>query len=100
MYFRYNPRNRTWVEIAPMHQPRVSHTMCAGKKGIFVVAGIDHVVEEGHDREIILNSVEYYCIQSGCWQVRNICLQCPIVDNNLFYCVPIIWLEASEIQLR
>ena len=44
--------------------------MCAGKKGIFVVAGIDHVVEEGHDREIILNSVEYYCVQSGCWQVR------------------------------
>ena len=53
-----------------MHQPRVSHTMCAGKKGIFVVAGIDHIVEEGCDREIILNSVEYYCIQSGCWQVR------------------------------
>ncbi len=67
---RFNPRNRMWVEIAPMHQPRVSHTMCAGKKGLFVVAGIDHIVEEGHDREIILNSVEFYCVQSGCWQVR------------------------------
>ncbi len=59
-----------WVEISPLHQPRVSHTLCAGQKGLYVVAGIDHIVEEGSDREVILNSVEYYCIRSGCWQVR------------------------------
>ena len=45
--------------------------MVATKKGLFVIAGIDHVVEEGHDREVILNAVEYYSIESGIWQVLS-----------------------------
>ena len=44
--------------------------MVATKKGLFVIAGIDHVVEEGADREVILNAVEYYSIESGIWQVH------------------------------
>ena len=66
-FYRYNPRNRAWGELASMNQPRVSFTLCASEKGVYAVAGIDHIVEEGRDTENILNTAEFYDPDSGLW---------------------------------
>ena len=66
--YRYNPRNREWGVLKPMQQARVSFTLCAGRRGLYAVGGIDHVVEEGRDMENILDTVEFYDPVTGDWR--------------------------------
>jgi len=68
-FYRYNPRNRLWVQLASMRQPRVSFSLCAGDSGIFAVGGIEHVVEAGHDRELILSTAEFFDPCTGTWKL-------------------------------
>ncbi len=66
--YRYNPRNRAWAQLSSMRQPRISFSLCAAERGLYAVAGIEHVVVDGMDREIILNTVEYYNPESNLWE--------------------------------
>lgn len=65
--YRYNPRNRSWTEMTPMTQPRVSFALCSSDKGIYAVAGIEHIVHDGQDRENILKTGEFYDPEIGLW---------------------------------
>ena len=65
--YRYDPRNRIWMQLTSMSDSRVSFSMCASEKGIYAVAGIDHIVEKGCDSENILKSVEFYNAETGFW---------------------------------
>ena len=66
--YRYNPRNHSWAEVCPMNVARVSFALCTSAKGLYAVAGINHIVETGSDKEDILASVEYYDPMSGQWR--------------------------------
>lgn len=66
--YRYNPRYRSWIELAGMNQPRVSHAICASEDRIFVIGGIDHTVGEHGDEDTILSSVEVYDVRENHWQ--------------------------------
>ena len=67
MFYRYNPHIYRWVELSSMQQPRVSFPLCSSEDGIYAVAGIDHIVLEGMDREIILDTVEFYNPEDNLW---------------------------------
>ena len=66
-FYRYNPRDRAWGRLASMNAPRVSFALCSAPKGLYAVAGIEHIVEAGHDHENILASVEFYDPELGEW---------------------------------
>jgi len=48
--------------------PRVSHALCPSKRGLYAFAGIDHVVLDGMDRELILDAVEFYDPLENRWR--------------------------------
>ncbi len=66
-FYRYNPRNRVWGRLSSMNHARVSFALCSAPNGLYAVAGIDHIVEAGHDHETILSTVEFYDPQQGVW---------------------------------
>jgi kelch-like protein 18 len=66
-FYRYNPRNRSWAELSCMKRARVSFCLCAGLKGLYAVTGVDHVVDDGRDKEIILDSIEFYSPETNMW---------------------------------
>lgn len=68
-FYRYNPSNRSWMQLTSMHQPRVSFSLCAADTGLYAIAGIEHILVEGMDRENILDTVEFYDPESGLWNV-------------------------------
>lgn len=65
--YSYNPRNRLWAQLSSMQMPRVSFCLVPGKDCLFAVAGIEHVVSEGMDRENILDAVERYDPEENLW---------------------------------
>lgn len=82
--YRYNPRNREWGLLTPMQQARVSFALCVAERGLYAVAGIDHVVEEGRDTETILDTVEYYDPKTGDWRyIPNL----PVAGFSMGACV-------------
>ena len=66
-FFRYNPRNRMWAQLSSMNYARVSFCLCAGTDKLFAVTGVNHIVNDGRDSEIILNSVESYLPETNIW---------------------------------
>ena len=59
----------TFVQTVICEQlPRVSHALCPSKRGLYALAGIDHVVLDGMDRELILDAVEFYDPQENRWR--------------------------------
>ena len=66
-FYRYDPRNRSWAQLSPMNRTRVSFSLVASKRGLYAVAGIEHIVEEGSDQELFLNSVEFYDPDENMW---------------------------------
>lgn len=66
-FYRYDPRNRSWAQLSSMNRPRVSFCLVASKRGLYAVAGIEHIVEHGIDQELILNSVEFYNPNENIW---------------------------------
>ena len=65
----YSPHRRCWTELSVMHDPRVSHALCAADAvGLYAIAGINHHVDElGFDREAYLDSVELYDPRDNLW---------------------------------
>ena len=68
-FYRYNPRNRSWAQLTSMNCPRVSFTLCAAEKGLYAITGIEHIVQEGRDQEVILDSIEYYSPDLNLWEL-------------------------------
>ena len=68
-FYSYSPHRRCWTELSVMHDPRVSHALCAADAvGLYAVAGINHHVDElGFDREIYLDTVELYNPRDNLW---------------------------------
>ena len=68
--YRYDPRNHSWLVVRPMTNPRVSFSLCASEdmKGVFALAGINHVIDAGLDREIILPDCEFYDPMTDHWR--------------------------------
>ena len=66
-FYRYDPRNRSWAQLSPMNRTRVSFSLVASKRGLYAVAGIEHIVEDGSDQELFLNSVEFYDPHENMW---------------------------------
>jgi len=68
-FYCYSPHRRCWAELSVMHDPRVSHALCAADTvGLYAVAGINHHVDElGFDREIYLDTVELYDPRDNMW---------------------------------
>ncbi|ELT91621.1 hypothetical protein CAPTEDRAFT_23567, partial [Capitella teleta] len=89
-FYSYNPRNRLWAQLSSMLIPRVSFSLCPAEKGLYAVAGIDHIVDEGRDQEIILNSVEFYDPEENLWsQVSDLpfgCFNCAtaVIGDRLY----------------
>ena len=68
-FYCYNPRNRHWAQLSSMHRPRVSFDLVASETGLFAVAGIEHIVEAGMDRERILKLSEFYDPAENDWNL-------------------------------
>lgn len=66
-FYRYSPHSHRWVELSCMQQPRVSFPLCPSNKILYAVTGVDHIVLEGIDREIILDSIEFYNPDDNLW---------------------------------
>jgi len=68
-FYCYSPHRRCWTELSVMHDPRVSHALCAADSiGLYAVAGINHHVDElGFDREVYLDTVELYDPRDNLW---------------------------------
>jgi len=68
-FYCYSPHRRCWTELSAMHDPRVSHALCAADVvGLYAVAGINHHVDElGFDREAYLDTVELYDPRNNLW---------------------------------
>lgn len=68
-FYCYTPHRRCWTELSVMHDPRVSHALCAADGvGLYAIAGINHHVDElGMDREVYLDSVELYDPRDNLW---------------------------------
>jgi N-acetylneuraminic acid mutarotase len=65
--YRYDPRNGSWLEIAPMNCPRVSFGFATSQDSLFSVAGVLHVVENDADQETFLSSAERYDPAENTW---------------------------------
>lgn len=66
-FYRYSPHSHRWVELSSMQQPRVSFPLCPSERILYAVTGVDHIVLEGIDREIILDSIEFYNPEDNLW---------------------------------
>jgi len=68
-FYCYSPHRRCWTELSVMHDPRVSHALCAADAvGLYAVAGINHHFDElGFDREVYLDTVELYDPCDNLW---------------------------------
>ena len=69
VFYRYDPRFRSWDNLSSMHQPRVSFSLCAVSNGLYAINGIEHITDGGFDREQILHSVEFYSPESNIWRL-------------------------------
>jgi kelch-like protein 9/13 len=67
-FYSYNPRNRLWAQLSSMNRPRVSFSLCPAEKGLYAIAGIEHIVDDGRDQEIILNCIEFYNPVENLWK--------------------------------
>ena len=67
--YSYNPRDRSWCMLSSMLRPRVSFPLCPSDEGLYAVAGIEHIVENNIDREIILRHTEFYDPVENMWRV-------------------------------
>ena len=89
-FYNYNPRNRLWAQLSSMQQPRVSFPLCPSEKGLYAVAGIEHIVMDNIDREIIINHVEFYNPEVNLWQlIADLPMGCfsvaaAVVDEQLY----------------
>ena len=66
-FYMYDPRLRTWAALTPMRRTRVSFPLVASDKGLYAVAGVEHLVVGGRDIETHLSSVEFYDPVSNTW---------------------------------
>lgn len=66
--FRYDPRFRIWIELAPMTHSRVSFAMCASDKKLFAVGGIERTFEEEKETETSLDTAETYNPEDNTWK--------------------------------
>ena len=89
-FYSYNPRNRLWAQLSSMKQPRVSFSLCSANQGLYAVTGIEHIVLDGIDREIILESVEFYDPMTNLWHfIPELPIACfsaaaCVVDEKLY----------------
>lgn len=111
-FYCYNARNRNWAQLSSMHLPRVSFVLCAGEKGLYAVAGIEHIVVNNIDRENILHHTEYYDPEDNQWsfipEMPLGCFSCgaTVCDSKLWVCggisddvedtVPVTYLHSYE----
>ncbi|CAI9716303.1 kelch 26 isoform X4 [Octopus vulgaris] len=65
--FMYDPRFRTWTEIASMQNPRVSFAMCSSDHNLFVLGGINHMFVDNNEVEVILQNCEMYFPEENIW---------------------------------
>ena len=66
-FYRFNPRNHSWATLTKMRMPRVTFCLCAGPSQLYALAGINHIIAEGMDQEVILDSVEVYDPEENIW---------------------------------
>ena len=63
----YDPRYRTWAKLTSMRRSRVSFPLVASDKGLYAIAGVEHMVDGVRDIETYLSSVEFYDPHSNTW---------------------------------
>lgn len=89
-FYCYDPRQRSWLQLESMIQPRVSFNLISGERGVYAVAGIEHMIDDGRDKETILDLIEYYSPESGQWTeyarlpVGRFGTASVMVDNTLY----------------
>ena len=66
--YQYDPKSRLWFQLSSLQRPRVSFPLVASDTGIYAVAGIEHIVEDGHDKENIHSTVEVYDPETNSWE--------------------------------
>ncbi|ESO08630.1 hypothetical protein HELRODRAFT_151403, partial [Helobdella robusta] len=85
-FYSYNPNIQQWVELSMMNEARVSFSLVSTNNGIYAIAGIDHIVSNNIDREIILHSVEFYNPIDNVWSfsapLTHGCYNMSAVSNN------------------
>jgi len=115
-FYCYNPRNRSWAQLCSMNYPRVSFDVCASEKGIYAVAGIEHIVENNVDREIILRHTEFYspeqnqwimlpempfgCFSSGATFIKNQLWVSGGISDDVEDTVPVSYLHSYKPQSK
>lgn len=67
----YEPSSQKWTEVSMMNDARVSFSLCSSNKRLFAIAGINHIVVDNIDREIILDSFECYDPFEDAWIPLN-----------------------------
>ncbi|CAH1783276.1 unnamed protein product [Owenia fusiformis] len=59
--YRYDPRDLTWIDVAPMNERRVSFSLIQAQDYMYAIAGISRNLDENDlPFELILNTVERY----------------------------------------
>ncbi|GAB1597504.1 kelch-like protein 26 [Argonauta hians] len=106
--FMFDPRFRSWIEIAAMQIPRVSFAMCSSDSNLFVLGGINHMFVDNNEEESILRSCEMFYPEENVWldiadlpfgifdhasSFANNCLYCSGgITDNPEYQVPVSFL--------
>ena len=63
----FEPSSQKWNEVSMMNDPRVSFSLCSSNNHLYAIAGINHIVVDNIDREIILSSFESYDPNDNAW---------------------------------
>ena len=122
----YEPSIQKWTEVANMNEARVSFSLCSSNNRLYAIAGIDHMVENNIDREIILDSFECYDpyentwiqlnpLDYGCYNISSCVVQgdiyvtggifdepsmdVPADRTSLYSCKENCWIELSRMNV-
>ena len=67
--FRFYPKYREWIEVAPMQHDRVSFTMCSSDTRLFALGGVQRIQEDDdNSSENLLKACEMYVPDENEWR--------------------------------
>ena len=91
--FRFDPRDREWIQLACMLEARVSFSMCSSINKIYVLGGVFHTVGDIGE-EKILATVEMYDPKENVWTFLP-SLPLGIFDSAAAYCRDKLYISGG-----